>query len=243
MFRAAFNLSNNHEGARTMRLSQRYADHFTELQGISAYITGDGGVPSDNATRLGITAAEVTNINALKTAFDSTYADYYNPKTHTSIVVGEMKIADDNAYTVILPLRQRLKNGSAPLTPDDFANLGIHEDKKTRTPSERPTDVPKPFWVNSERMAITFDATEQSTEGANRVALPKYCKVAREIAVVAADAEPTDSDYHTIDTIGRSRFTLMFSAAEIGMKVYVRIAYENSAGRGPFSMPVNATII
>ena len=226
-----------------MRLSQTYADHYAELQGFSAYITGDGGVPSDNATRLGISAAEVTNINALKTAFDNKYSEYYNPKTHTSIVVAEMKTVDDNVYTVILPMRQRLKNGTVALTPDDYANLGIHEDKKTRTPTERPTDVPKPFWVKSERLAITFDATEQTTEGTNRVALPKYCKVAREIAVVAPGVEPTESEFHTIDTVGRSRFTLMFTAAEIGMKVYVRIAYENSAGRGPFSMPVDAIII
>ena len=226
-----------------MILSQRYADHFAELASFSAYITGDDGAPSDNATRLGITAAEVTSINALKTIYDSTYANYYNPKTHTSIIVAEMKVADNNAYTEILPLRKRLKFGAVTLTPDDFANLGIHEDKKTKTPVERPIEVPKPFWVNSARLAITFDATIQTTEGVNRTALPKYCKVAREIAVVAPDVEPTEADFHAIDTIGRSRFTIVFAAAQIGMKVYLRIAYENSAGRGPLSMPVDAIII
>ena len=226
-----------------MRLSQEYADHFAEIATISDYITGDGGAPSDNATRLGITAAEVTAFAALKTAYDNAYSTYYNPKTHTSISVAEMKVANENAYTVILPLRQRLKFGTVALTPEDYANMGIHEDKKTRTPSEIPTDVPRPFRVRSERLNITFEATEQTTEGTNRVALPKNCFVAREIAVLPQDATPTEDDFHTIPTVRRSRFTIVFKTAEIGMKVWLRIAYENSAGRGPFSMAVSEIII
>ncbi|MGI9297136.1 MAG: hypothetical protein ACR2QC_04465 [Gammaproteobacteria bacterium] len=44
-------------------------------------------------------------------------------------------------------------------------------------------------------------------------------------------------------TAGHGRFTIMFAAAQVGMNVYLRIAYENSAGRGPFSLPVKAIVI
>lgn len=226
-----------------MRLSQKYADHSAELGGITNYLTGTGGGLSDDATRLGITVEELDSINGLHALFFGAYSEYTSPKTHNAITVHAMKVADDNAYAVILPFRQRLKNGLVDLTPDDYANLGIHQDKTTRTPAETPIDVPMPLLVDSRPLNLEFEATEQSTEGVNRVALPKDCRVAREIAVLAADATPTDADFHTIDTIGRSRFTIVFSAPEVGMNAYLRLAYENSAGRGPFSQPVKAIII
>ena len=50
--------------------------------------------------------------------------------------------------------------------------------------------------------------------------------------ITAGDGSPSD------DAI-----RLGISAAEIGMNVYLRIAYENSAGRGPFSLPMKAIVI
>ncbi len=129
------------------------------------------------------------------------------------------------------------------MTPEDYANLGIHQDKTTRTPAEIPIDVPMPVLVDSRPLNLEFEATEQTTEGVNRVALPKDCRVVREIAVLAQGVEPGEGDFHAIDTIGRSRFTIIFNAAEVGMDMYLRIAYENSAGRGPISQPVKAIII
>lgn len=226
-----------------MRLSQKYADHSAELATIVDYILDGGGGPSQRAAELGMTGEEVGDISALRVVFDTAYTAYTNPNTHNAITVAAMKVADDNAYAMILPLRQRLKNGTVELTPEDYANLGIHEDKTTRTPAETPTDVPTAVLVESRPMALTFEATLQTTDGVNRIRLPEYCKVAREIAVVAQGTEPAESDFHSIETVGRSRFTVIFSAAEVGMNVYLRIAYENTAGRGPFSLPIKAVII
>ena len=226
-----------------MRFSQKYADHLAELETIVAYTLDGGGGPTPRATELGMSGEEVGNISALEVAYRAAYSAYTNPNTHNPATVYEMKVADDNAYAVILPLRQRLKNGTVPLIGTDYTNLGIHRDKETRTPAEIPTDVPTMVLVDSRPLALTFEATEQSTEAVNRLALPKDCRIAREMAVVAAGTQPADGEYHTIDTVGRSRFTLMFVAAEIGMNVYIRIAYENSAGRGPFSKAVSAIII
>ena len=227
-----------------MRLSQKYADHAAELDATVNYITGDAGAPSDAAERLGISADEVTAIGVLRNTHQEAYAAYINPNTHNAIAVQAIKIADEKAFAVILPLRQRLKYGVAELTPEDYANLGIHEDKKTRTPSEVPTDAPRPVLVNSAPRTLTFEATEQTEEGANRSALPKNCRVAREIVVLPQGAaEPAEGDFHPIDSVGRSRFMLMFQPSEAGMNVYVRLAYENTAGKGPFSLPVKAVII
>ena len=225
-----------------MRLSQTYADHSAELLTMVNYIMGADGLPTEDAIRLGIDANDIAEISQLRLQFESAYQVYKNPNTHNAITIGEMRIADNNAYTVVLPFRQRIKLGKAELTPADYENLGIHEDKATRTPAEVPTDVPTLVIVEIRPMAITFEATEQSTEAVNRLRLPKRCRIAREMAIVPQGTEPTETDYHSLDTAGHSRFTLMFSAAEFGMNAYVRIAYENTAGRGPFSMPERAVI-
>lgn len=226
-----------------MILSQLYADHSAELSTIEAYIESAPGGPSEDATRLGITAEEVIAISALKGAFDTAYATYINPTTHNAISVNAMKIANNNAFTVIFPLRQQLKKGKVPLTPDDYANLGIHEDKTTRTPSERPTQTPLAVVVKAEPKVLTVDATEQTTEGANRTATLNGNRIFREIAVVAPGTEPTEGDFYALDSVGRSRFQIVFNNAQVGMNVYIRLAYENSAGRGPISRSVKAIII
>ena len=225
-----------------MRLSQTYADHSAEMLTMVNYIMGADGLPTEDAIRLGIDANDIAEISQLRLQFESAYQVYKNPNTHNAITIGEMRIADNNAYTVILPFRQRIKMGKVELTPADYENLGIHKDKETRTPAEIPTDVPTAILVESRPMALTFEATEQSTEAVNRLKLPRGCRVAREMAIVPQGTEPTETDYHSLDNAGHSRFTIMFTAAEFGMIVYVRIAYENTAGRGPFSIPVRAVI-
>ena len=183
------------------------------------------------------------DISAAQTEYDAAYSAYIDPNTHNAITVRDMRVADDKAYGLVLPMRQQVKNGKVELTSEDYANLGIHEDKKTRTPVETPTDVPIAVLVESRPLVLTFEATLQSTDGVNRIALPKYCRVAREIAVVAQGTQPADGDYYPLDNAGRSRFMITFVAAQVGMNVFLRTAYENSAGRGPYSKAVSAIII
>lgn len=226
-----------------MRLSQTYADHSVELLTALNYLMGADGLPTADATRLGISADEVTNISVLRIAHETAYEKYSDINTHNTITVHAMKRADEDAYAVVLPLRQRLKNGVAELSDADYANLGIHEDKTTRSPAKIPEDVPMPALVKTQKRHLTFDAQEQTEEGANRIKLPKDCKVVRELAVLPQGQVPTEGDFHGIETVGRSRFTITFTAAEAGMDVHIRLAYENSAGRGAFSTPLLARII
>ena len=115
-------------------------------------------MPTPDAIRLGISAEKMNSISALRNAFETAYIAYSNPNKHNAITVHEMQIADDNAYTDILPLSQSLKNGLVSLTPEDYANLGIHEDKNTRTPTTIPTKVPMAVLVDSQPLNLTFEA-------------------------------------------------------------------------------------
>ncbi|MGI9323548.1 MAG: hypothetical protein ACR2PJ_08220 [Pseudomonadales bacterium] len=83
---------------------------------------------------------------------------------------------------------------------------------------------------------LTFEATLQTTEGANRVALPPNTHLVREQAIVPAGTEVTDGDYHPLDDSGHGRFEVAYTQAEVGMNVYMRCCYANSRGeRGPMS--------
>ncbi len=226
-----------------MRLSQRYAEHWAELLSMVQYLSDTGGVPSENATRLGVTAEQVTSLINFNSAFQTAYNNYIDPDTHGPKAIREMREMDDAAYTFVLPLRQAIKNGMVTLTTDDYLHLFIHEDKTTRTPAEVPTDAPTLVLVDRRAMALTFDTTMQTTEGVNRVALPRNTKVARQIAVLPQGTEPTDGDFHPMDYIGRGRFTVMFTEPEVGMNAFLKVAYENSAGRGPWSMTEKAVIV
>ncbi|MGI9298125.1 MAG: hypothetical protein ACR2QC_09535 [Gammaproteobacteria bacterium] len=226
-----------------MKISRQYAGHRAELRTILGYISGDNGAPTPAAIRLGILQAEIDNLRDLRAAFDVAFAAYRDPDLHTSVAVREMKIADARAFAAILPLRRRLKNGTAALTAEDYANLGIHEDKKTRTRAKRPADVPFAILVHSAELVLTFEAIDETADGRRRFVLPRGWRIAREIAVLPQGAAAAEGDFRAIDTVGRSRFSVSFVAADVGMNVYLRAAYENTAGRGPFSLPIKAVVI
>ncbi|MGI9337063.1 MAG: hypothetical protein ACR2P4_00945 [Gammaproteobacteria bacterium] len=209
---------------------------------MMTYIEQDGA-PTPAASRLGITPDDVTGLLTLQTQWNAAYAAYRAPDTHNAITVEAMKIADNNMFTVVLPLRQRVKNGAAELSAEDYAQLTIHKDKTTRTPSQVPREEPVPVFIAAAPLNLTFEATLQTAEGVNRRALPEGYRVARMLAIVPMGAEPpAEGDYHSIDTVGSARFTLTFTTAEINSQAYIRIAYENTAGRGPFSHSVKNTI-
>ena len=226
-----------------MKLSRKYAENSASLQNIVRYLTDESGNPNENAARLDVSAEEVAEIAALQSAFAAAYAAYTNPDTHNEISVANMRAADGRAFAAISPLRLRLKHGRAALTSADYAELGIHEDKKTRTRTKAPQDVPHAVLIESKPLSLTFEAVKQTPEGAHRFALPPRWKIAREVAIVAAGTEPADGDFRSLESAGRGRFAISFDAAQVGMHCYLRIAFENSAGRSPFSLPVKAIVI
>lgn len=221
-----------------MKISKIYTAHKAELESFLGYIRKADGTPSANAIRLGISAAEVTRLFALLTAFLLAYARYTNPDTHGQAAVHAMKVADKNAFAVILPLRQKLKY-SGLLKPRDYLALGIHENKTSRTHAAVPNTVPDFMLIAWHPLLLIFALHN----GTHRTALPRRHKIAIEIAIVEAGVIPTESDYRFHNPSSRSRFKFIFDAHQIGMHIYVRIAFENNAGRGQLSPPKQAIIV
>lgn len=225
-----------------MRLSRLYAAHDAEISAMMAYIQNNGA-PTPAATRLGITPADIAMLLGLQSQWNAAYSAYRSPATHNAIAVEAMKTADDKMLAAVKPLRKRVKYGTAALTAEDYAQLTIHRDKETRTPAQKPIEEPVPVFVHFEPLNLTFEAKQQTAEGIHRRGLPRGYRVARMLAVLPPGAEPSDADFRPLDTIGRSRFTITFADNDIGKYAHLRIAYENTAGRGPFSHSVKAPII
>lgn len=122
------------------------------------YLTGDTGGPRDNATRLGVTTAQVIEISTLLTNYTTQYNIYTDPLQHTSAVIAAMKTQYETAMTYILAFRQSVKHSTVEKTANDYSALYIHADKPTRTPSEHPTDDDFHLldWVGRGRFDIVF---------------------------------------------------------------------------------------
>ncbi|MGI9298644.1 MAG: hypothetical protein ACR2QC_12215 [Gammaproteobacteria bacterium] len=226
-----------------MKLNKKYAAHSAELAAILGYLADGDGMLTPAALRLGVSQTEVGDLRDLRAAFDAAFAAYRSPDSHNAIAVAAMRAADLRAFAAVLPMRQRLKKGLAALTAEDYANLGIHEDKKIRTRAKRPADVPAAILVHSAELVLTFEAIDETADGKRRFVLPRGWRIARAIAILPQGTAAAEGDFRAIDTVARSRFSVSFVAADVGMNVYLRIAYENTAGRGPFSLPIKAVVI
>ena len=91
---------------------------------------------------------------------------------------------------------------------------------------------------------IRIDATVPTSEEINHVALPPDMRIGRKLATVPFGQEPTAADYHIIDSVGRSKFTISFTPAEVGMDGYLVCYYFNHRGdHGPDSAPLKFRIL
>ena len=227
-----------------MRIAQKYVDHNAETNAVANYLTDEAGGPSDAAARLNIGATQVTDLGALRTAHNDRFAEYIDPPTHAN-AIAFMATVDNEAMAFLRPLMQQIKHGAAAPNDDDYLNMpGLHRDKETRTPSERPTVSPIMVLIEARHLSHVYEAQVQDAESINRVALPPGTKLARELAVVAQGAEPTDDDFHALDWVGRGRFTQVFVPAEVGMVAHMRCCYVSTRGeKGPLSPALSNPIL
>lgn len=226
-----------------MAVSSKYTEFNLLLKRTIEYFLAADGTQTPEATRLAVSLEEINELSELQVAFTTAYDVYAEPTTKTQIATANVKTEYKKANPVMANLQQRLKNGYAELTDEDYAVLGIHKDKTTRTPKTIPATVPMPVWVSANKRQIVVDATEQTAGTIKRVAVPDGCRIAIQVAIMPQDIPPTDGDYKTRNPSGKSRFTLDFDVSDAGKNAYVILAYQNNAGRGNWSQPLKAIII
>ena len=197
-----------------------------------------------NATRLGITAAQVTDLTAMKTAWDLAFEPYINPLTYGRFNIATINALWDTDHKYTNSLNQQLKNNpSLVLNPADYLLFGIHQDSKRRT------NIPVP----KAQAAVTFKATSHLNNEYHilDVAHPTHNAKPKDVdfAVVklliqSASAPPPSIDMLEVwGEVGSLNFDIPFVAEDEGKIAYVAVCFANGAGEAPFSEIIANPII
>lgn len=217
------------------RISKRYYQFNGELEALIGYLT----VP--NRARLGIRDDQYDGLVAKLPAWSAAFNAYKNPETRTQPVNSEMKRLYKDYEALVRGIRQQVKNlQGVPLTGDDYAALGIHQNKTTRTRHTRPDYAPSIKLIRIAHLENEFEVQHPDSVNINRLALPTGLKLARKLAITEPlDPPPEASAYEPIDEAGRGKFTLNFDLAQEGKIGYIICSYFNSRGEhGPESPPL-----
>ena len=224
-----------------MIVSKKYTDFTLLLERTIDYLLTDTA-PSANALRLGVQITEINDMNGLQVNVKAAYDKYADPITKNAITVQAMKEQYEKVRPVFKTFQQRLSYGLVELTSEDRNVLDIPQ-RKRPTRNTKPTIVPFPVWVKAEKRGLVIDAVDQSEEARKREALPNGCQVAVLVAITAQGVEPTEADYQTRQPSTRSRIRLEFEVEDMGKNAYIKLAYQNTAGRGSWSQSLQAVII
>ena len=122
-----------------LQISQEYAVFDNVLETMEEYLTADTG---GNATRLGIATEVVTDLTTYQTDWNTKYATYKDPATHTPAAVEAVRVAYKTGQEKVRSIQRQVKNAAVEKTADDYKSLSIHIDKETKTRVPRPTEAP-----------------------------------------------------------------------------------------------------
>jgi hypothetical protein len=167
-----------------------------------------------------------------KMAWDTAYAAYKNPATRTPVLTQAKKDAR-TAYEPLLSQLVNILQLSPAVTDEDLRAMNIHIRAKHYTPVPAPTTVPE-FTLDSavhRRILIHF-----RDQGSKSAAKPHGVNGAS-IAWAILDTPPVDGSellQSAFDT--KTPYTLEFTEAQRGAKLYVRLRWENTKAEvGPWS--------
>lgn len=105
--------------------SKKYMTFNDELQVMSQYIN-----TAEVASRLDISDAQTTQMEAYKTRFEAEMNLYRNPATRTAVITNQIADTYKTILAWVKDFRQAIKHGKKDeLNEQDYASLFIHKDK------------------------------------------------------------------------------------------------------------------
>jgi hypothetical protein len=229
-----------HNTIKTMRLSKEYQRFHFEINVSVPYM-----VAVANATRLQIATSQVTSLQNHLLAWNTKYALYINPETHTDVAILGVKLAYKVFHKEIQAIKLQLKfNKAIELTEEDYAAIGIHKNAKKRYRRPRPVKAPNnsvSLQYHSVTQICTFDP-----ENPTKKALPEdVFKIGRKMVIQPIDQKPPElKAYQPLESIGKTIYKIIFKEGDENCKAYLMTCYINSTGQeGPYSDPLSFTII
>ncbi len=197
------------------------------------------------APRMGISSTQRTDMNTALADYATKITTYSSPDTHNSGTTNDMIISFKDAYLLVESYKTQIESNSiVVLTGTDRNNLGIAVPVSRRSRIPVPTIRPAVlcvFITNLMMKFICFDPTNPF-----RRAKPKdVWSIGVKIAITGVDSpEPRLEEYQKLDPEKNTEFEMLFTADQVGKKLYIICYYLNNRGEaGPDSLPFSVTII
>ncbi len=226
-----------------MQHSKVYLEFDNQVSDIIGYLE-----KGDNLTRLGLNQAYFDMLKKKDAEWKAELSLYTSIDTQTTAVV----LATRGLYTsfdkIIKELKKSLKsNVLITLTDDDYSNLYIHRDKTTRTKSVIPKISPQVDLVDTSHLTNSFEIALPNLPDLDHKGLPKgVSQIVRQLAIMPITdpmGVPKESDFKTLDPISTANFLLVFDESDVSKIGFLKVAYSNTAGVGPFSKETSFNII
>lgn len=194
----------------------------------------------DNLASLGLTAGDLTALNALHTAWESALSDYLNKKALANAALALKDTAREELIAAIRALVRQLQ-ANPSTTDQQRAGLGITIPDETRTLTPVPTTNPIGQIDTSLPLQHTIDFRDSQTP--NRKAKPEGCKGCQIWYFIGAQPPASMDEYHYAATDSRTPYVLQFDMEDAGKTVHYRLRWVNTRDEpGPWSEPITATI-
>jgi len=191
-----------------------------------------------NATRLGISAANKTTLQAAYTAWNTAYPLTQNPDTRTSTNIDNKNIADDNLQTIMRSIFGDIADSA--LTTQDRNTLHLPE-RSANTPAPVPTSAPVATIDTGNRLEHSISVVDENTPTSR--AKPDGVRGCQIWEKIGAPAPVSASDLIFVAETTKSPFLNHFNGADAGKMVYYWFRWVNTRGEvGPWSAMVSATI-
>ncbi len=197
------------------------------------------------ATRLGISATQKTEMNDKLTDFNDKILLYVAPDTNNPGTVNDMNIVYKESYILTERFKKQIKaNTSVTLTGRDRLNLDIPQEKNRRGHIPVPDISPAVLCVQCVHLMMSFIAFDP-TNPFKRAKPKDVASIGVKIAFANADGgDPAPEDYTKQDAEKQTEFEMLFTADQVGKKIYVICYYFNPRGEaGPDSLPCSVVII
>jgi hypothetical protein len=193
-----------------------------------------------NRVRFNIPAEVVNELLLFKSNWNQKFAVAEAPETRTKAAIREKNLARDSLKKQIRRFVKEYVTFNHLVTDADRDNMGLPIYKTTRTPVQKPADIPE-FWIDSS--IIRWLKVFFRMQGSKTNAKPSGVRGA-EIRWCILDHAPTSIDeliHSDFDT--RTPFALEFDESDRGKCVYFCLRWENTKGeKGPWSEIMMAII-
>ena len=223
-----------------MHLSQKFLDFSAESLVSNPYLIA-------NAVRLALSTQQATDLGNFNTDWGNVLSAYTNPATHTpdSVLAIQNEYHDYHPY--LEGIKKQLKNNrTITLLPLDITSIQIHVDALRRGHIPRPLFAPNNLIIGNRHLVTDIFTNNPNPPHENEEKLPvDVSQIGRKLAVVPAGSPaPALAQYHNLENIGTTNYSLVFNPEQGGAVAYLITWYINARGEaGPQSEPLAIQIL